>query len=175
MSKEPNRVPEDPLEGALEEFREHERELLDKALARVQRDIPDDATVGEAIREMRRAMFEDDDARALLFRITTLQIQGGGHIRSFFEKNERRSEDLEVKYTSAIPPMSQETIDFMMRLGEEVEQRLPADLSEAEREARVAELLSEDAELAEKASRLERMMMGDEAPPPPEGEDDGGA
>lgn len=142
------------------------------ALARVQRDIPEDATVAEAMAEMRRAMFEDDDARELLFRVTVLQMLGDGYIRTFFEESEKRAEDLEVKYTSAIPPMSQETIDFMMRLGEEIEERLPAGLSETEREARVEELLSEDAELAEKVARLERMMMGDDAPPSPEQDDD---
>ena len=172
MSTEPSREPDDPLKGALEEFRDHERELLDKALARVQRDIPGDATVAEAVREMQRAMFEDEDARELLFRITVLQMLGGGHISSFFEQYERREEDLEVKYTSALPRLSQETLDFMRRLGEEVEERLPDGLTEEEREARVAELLSDDAELAEKAARLDRLMRGEEPPPSPEWEDD---
>jgi hypothetical protein len=65
--------------------------------------------------------------------------------------------------------MSEEALNLMMRLGDEIEKRLPPGLSEAEREARVVELLQEDEELAELASRLERLLP---PPGPTGGEDD---
>jgi hypothetical protein len=163
MTAESSREPEDPLKGISEDFQDYERDLLGEAIARIQRDIPEKATVGEAVEEMRRAMFEDDDAAELLFRIAVLQTQSSGYIRSHLEElADRQAPDLHVQYTSAIPPMSEEALNLMMRLGEEIDKRLPSGLSEAEREARVVELLSEDEELAELASRLERLTTRDD-------------
>jgi len=167
MTADSSREPDDPLNGASEAFQEHEKELFDEALARIQRDIPKEATVEEALAEMRRAMLEEDDAQKLLFRIAVLQHGGSGYIRARLEDlAAEESEDLHVQYTSA--PMSQEALALMMRLGAEIEKRLPSDLSEAEREARVVELLQEDEELAELAWRLERLLP----PPKPTGEDE---
>jgi hypothetical protein len=163
MTAESSREPEDPFKGISEGFQDHERDLLGEAIARIQRDIPEKATVGEAVEEMRRAMSEEDDAAELLFRVAILQNYGGGYIRSHLEElADRQDPDLHVKYTSAIPPMSEEALNLMMRLGEEIDKRLPSGLSEAEREARVVELLSEDEELGELATRLDRLMTGDD-------------
>lgn len=46
-------------------------------------------------------------------------------------------------------------------LGSEFDKRLPADLSEAEREARIAELLAEDPRLNELATRLVQLLGGE--------------
>lgn len=163
MTSEPDRSPEDPLKGAGEAFEEHEKDLVDKLMARIQRDIPPGATVGEAIAEMQRAMAEDDDAKELLFRIVAVQNQNSGYISTQFEEASTRH----VQYTSA---MSREELELMQRLGEEIEARLPPGLSEAEREARVIRLLTEDEELAEMASRLERLTEGRMAPDEPDDE-----
>src|SRR4051794_24538267 len=172
MTAESSREPEDPLKGISEDFQDYERDLLGEAIARIQRDIPEKATVGEAVEEMRRAMFEEDDAAELLFRVAILQNHGGGYIRSHLEElADRQAPDLHVKYTPAIPPMSEKRLDLMMRLGEGIDKRLPSGLSEAEREARVVELLSEDEELGELASRLDRLMTGDDTLPPHEQSD----
>ena len=48
-------------------------------------------------------------------------------------------------------------------LGSEFDKRLPAGLSEAEREARIVELLAEDPRLNELATRLLRL-LGSESP-----------
>jgi hypothetical protein len=163
MTAESSREPEDPLKGISEDFQDYERDLLGEAIARIQRDIPEKATVGEAVEEMRRAMFEEDDATEVLFRIAILQNHGGGYIRSHLEElADREPPDLHVKYTSAIPPMSEEALNLMMYLGEEIDKRLPPGLSEAEREAHVVELLSEDEELAELAFRLEQLTTRDD-------------
>lgn len=54
-------------------------------------------------------------------------------------------------------------------LGSEFDKRLPPDLSEAEREARIAELLAEDPRLNEMATRLIRLLGNDpEAPSGPD-------
>jgi hypothetical protein len=46
-------------------------------------------------------------------------------------------------------------------LGSEFDKRLPADLSETEREARIAELLAEDPRLNELATRLMGLLGND--------------
>jgi hypothetical protein len=46
-------------------------------------------------------------------------------------------------------------------LGSEFDKRLPADLSEAEREARIVEILAEDPRLNEMATRLMRLLGRD--------------
>lgn len=160
MAAGSNQEPEDVLKGASEAFEEHEKDLLDEVMARVQRDIPEGATVGEAVSEMRRAAFEDDDAMELLLRMAVLQHQNRGYIRNHFEElAARQAADIGTKYTAAIRgrPLSEEELDLMERLGEELERRLPPDLSEEERAARVPELLKEDENLARMASRLERL------------------
>ncbi len=166
MSSAPEQDSGDPLEEAGRAFEEHERELFNELIARAQRDIPEGATVSEAIAEMKRAIAEDDDARELLFRVTAIQMQNRGYIQTHFEEMTAKEVEPEPRYSAG--HLSQEALDLMQRIGEEVERRLPPDLAEAEREARVAELLREDEELAALASRLERLMNQDGAPPPNE-------
>lgn len=128
-------------------------------MARVQRDIPPGATVAEAMAEMRRAVSEDEDAQELLFRVTTIQGQNSGYISSYFESLPDKLEGLEPKYraTAKGRAISKEELELMQRIGDELEKRLPPDLSEEEREAQAIDLLMNDEELAPLAARLERL------------------
>lgn len=54
--------------------------------------------------------------------------------------------------------MSAAAAKLLEFLGREFDKRLPPDLSEAEREARIAELLAEDPRLNELATRLMRLL-----------------
>jgi hypothetical protein len=170
VSSRPEKDSDDPLEGAGEAFEEHERKLFDELMARMQRDIPKGATVSEAMAEMRRAITEDEDARELCLRVAIIQNQNRGYIRSYFEQLAAKLADPGTKYTAAMGDrrLSREELDLIQRLGEELDRRLPPDLSEAERETRVVELLEEDEELASMASRLERLAAGGGAIPPHE-------
>jgi hypothetical protein len=162
---------DDTLEEAGRAFEEHERKLFEELMTRVQQGIPDGATVGEAMAEMRRAITEDDDARELLLRVTIIQNQNRGYIRTYFEQLTAKLADPGTKYTAAMGGrrLSREELDLMQRLGEELDRRLPPDLSEAERAVRVVELLEEDEELASMASRLERLAAWGGTLPPHEG------
>jgi hypothetical protein len=170
MTAGSDREPDDPLKGASESFEEHERDLLEELTARVQRDIPKGATVGEAIAEMQRAMFEEEDVSELLLRTAVLQNLNRGYIRTYFEELSAKQADLGADFTAAIRgrPLSREELDLMQKLGEEIDRRLPPDLPEDERGARVVQLLKEDEELAKMASRLERLAAWGGTLPPHE-------
>jgi hypothetical protein len=174
MTAESSREPEDPLKGASDAFEEHERALMEEAMARLHRDIPAGATVAEAVEEMRRAMAEDEDARELLLRMVVLQNHNHGYIRNRFDEVAEDQEDGDVKYTAAIGgrPISEEELDLMMQLGAELERRLPSDLPEAEREARVPELLQEDEELATLVARLKRLQASGPVAPEEQTDDE---
>jgi len=163
-----NGDPEDLLGNAGRAFEEHERELLEELMARVQRDISEGATVSEAVAEMRRAATEDDDARELLLRLAVMQNQNHGYIRSHFEHLSARLADPRSRVGPEIRgrPLSQEELELTQKLGEEIDRRLPPDLSEEERDARVVKLLEEDEELAKMAARLERLAAGGGVTPP---------
>jgi hypothetical protein len=139
-------------------------------MSRLHRDIPEGATVGEAIEEMRRAMLEDDDARELALRMLVLKDHNHGFIRACSDELAAKQAEEEVGYTAAIDgrPPSKEELDLLMQLGQEIERRLPPGLSEAERESRVVELLKEDEALAQLVSRLERLRARGGTEPPPE-------
>jgi hypothetical protein len=171
LNSGPEKDSDDRLEGAGQAFEQHERELFEELLARAQRDIPEGATVAEAMAEMRRAIAEDDDARELLLRVSIIQSQNRGYIRSYFEQLNAKLADPGTRLTAAMGGrnLSREELDLMQRLGEELDRRLPPDLSEAERETRVVELLKEDEELAHMASRLERLALWGGKLPPHEG------
>jgi hypothetical protein len=151
--------PEDPLRAASEAFEDHEKNLFDEVMARLHRDIPEEATVAEAVEEMRRAIFEDEDARELALRMLVLKDHNRGFIRAYADELAAGQTDEEVTYTAAIGgrPPSKEELDLLMQLGKEIERRLPPDLPESEREARVLELLKEDEALAKLVSRLEHL------------------
>lgn len=62
-------------------------------------------------------------------------------------------------------------VKLIQFLNSEFDQRLPANLSEAEREARIVELLAEDPRLAEMATRLTHLLGGE---PPASDDPDAG-
>jgi hypothetical protein len=103
--------------------------------------------VAEAVREMKRAAVEDDDARELLLRVAVLQQANRGYLRSrFTEVAEEGFDTAEHRYQSVLAgkPEAKEAHEIMKRLFNELEKRLPPDLSPPEGDARVAEILSED-------------------------------
>src|ERR1044072_9391390 len=159
MTSGPTPEPKDPLKAASEAFEEHEKALFEETMARLHRDIPEDATVGVAIEEIRRASLEDDDARDLALRMLVLRDHGHGFIHAHADELAAQRADEGPTYTAAIGgrPPSQEELDLLMQLGQEIERRLPPGLSESERETRVVGLLKDDEALAELVSRLERL------------------
>lgn len=170
MRSVPEESSNDALEGAARDFADHERELFEEVMSRMQRDIPEGATVADAVAEMRRAMTEDEDVREMVLRVAIIQNQSHGYIRSYFEQLAAKTADPQSRVTAAISgrQLSQEELDLMQRLGRELDRRIPPDLSEAERETRVVELLKEDPELASLASRLERLAAWGGTLPPHE-------
>jgi hypothetical protein len=170
VSSGPEKESDDALEGAGRDFEEHEKKLLEELLGRVQQDISEGATVDEAIAEMRRATVEDEDVRELLLRVAVIQNQNRGYISTYFEQLNAEAVNLETKYTAAMGGrgLSGEELDLMRRLSAELDRRLPPELSEAEREARVVEILKEDEELARIASRLEQLAAWGGTLPPHE-------
>jgi hypothetical protein len=94
-----------------------------------------------------RAAVEDDDARELLLRVAVLQQANRGNLRSrFTEVAEEGFDTAEHRYQSVLAgkPEAKEAHEIMKRLFNELEKRLPPDLSPPEGDARVAEILSED-------------------------------
>lgn len=61
-------------------FEARENELIAKLNEIIQRGIPEDATVREAMLEMRRASKEEPDAQALLRCLMALALVGGGNV-----------------------------------------------------------------------------------------------
>lgn len=157
-----NQEPNDPLGNAGRAFEQHERELLETLMARAQRDIPPGATVAEAVAEMQRAVAEDDDAKELLMRVAVVQSQNGGYIRSHFERLGAEMVGPERAYTSANRgrPLTREELDLMKQLADEIDRRMPPEISEEEREAEVAKLLEEDERLGEMVAELDRSIIG---------------
>jgi hypothetical protein len=160
MASDGNRQDGDPLAEAARSFERHERALLDELFKRVWRDIPPGATIAQAVREIERAVIEDEDARELLMRVKALDDGNNGYVHSRFREHEVPIESVETRYRFALAgtPQADEALMLMELLDAELQKRLPADLSEAEREARVVELLEEDPCLAEIALRLNHLL-----------------
>jgi hypothetical protein len=153
--------PDDPLGGAEREFEAYELALWTQLMAMVQRGIPHDATVAEAIEEMRRAAAEDEDIIELTFRIVSIaQLGGGSYIRDQLEKPQIIHTNAEPVYKLAdhpTRPKVEEEIDLMDRLAKGIDARVPSDLPEEERTARTRDLLHDDPELAPMADRLQEL------------------
>jgi hypothetical protein len=171
----------DPLGNAAEGFEQHEKALLEEAMARMQRSIPEGATVGEAIAAMQRAMLEDDDARELLMRTAAIQLQNRGYINTYFEELAAKLADPQSEWTAERiaattgKPLSGEELDLMSKLREGLERQLPDIPDVSQREARIVQLLKEDRELGTLASRLARLALGGGTLPPGDRGDPGGA
>lgn len=79
-------VPKEPepqsgsLRGAERAFEEHEAEMVEELIAIAERGLSENATVGEAVIEMRRAMREDPKAQELVHRLVAMILFGGGRV-----------------------------------------------------------------------------------------------
>lgn len=73
-------TPADPLQGAERAFEEHEAEMVEELIALAERGLPENATVGEAVIEMRRAMREDPEAQELVHRLVAMILFDGGQV-----------------------------------------------------------------------------------------------
>lgn len=73
-------LPPDPLQDAERVFEDHEGDLVEKVTELAERGIPEDATVREAVIEMRRAMTEDPEVRELIERLFVMKLYGGGKV-----------------------------------------------------------------------------------------------
>jgi hypothetical protein len=74
-----DQIPEVPRrDPVLIETRENE--LIEKLHKVIQRGIPEDATVREAMLEMRRATTEEPDAQTLVKCLMALALVGGGNV-----------------------------------------------------------------------------------------------
>lgn len=79
VPKEPE-APANPLQGAERAFEEHEAEMVEELIALAERGLPENATVGEAVIEMRRAMREDPEAQELVHRLVAMILFDGGQV-----------------------------------------------------------------------------------------------
>ena len=79
-------VPKEPetqsssLQGAERAFEEHEAEMVEVLIALAERGLSENATVGEAVIEMRRAMREDPEAQELVHRLVAMILFDGGSV-----------------------------------------------------------------------------------------------
>lgn len=150
-----------PLSNAEREFEDHERELWQELMARMEGSVPEGATVGEAVEAMQKAAREDPEIKELLLRAISVATLGGG---TFLRKRLEGSLPLppagEPVYQltdQPTKPIVQEEIRLMDRLRREIDARIGTEIQGAERDARIRELLDEDAELAALAERLDKL------------------
>lgn len=150
-----------PLSNAEREFEDHERELWQELMARMEGSVPEGATVGEAIEAMQKAAAEDPEIRELLLRATSVATLGGGtYLRERLEGTLPLPPEGEPVYQLTDHPTKgivQEEIRLMDRLRREIDARIDPAVKGAERRARIRELLDEDEELAALAERLDKL------------------
>lgn len=149
-----------PLRNAEREFEDHERELWEQLLARIQGAVPPGATVREAIQAMQRATIEDPGIEELCFRVLSLAEMGGGNFLKERLDAPMPAPEGEPVYRLADQPTKsivQEEIRLMDRLRREIDARIGTELEGAERRERIYELLDEDEELAALAERLDKL------------------
>lgn len=157
----------DPLRDLKRALEEHESGLLDQLSAEMQRGIPEDATVVEAMAEMKRALYEDPKCRELAIRISTLIFGGEGYLRMAllpgFEPP--GAEDLFAAVVGPDSEVVKDELRLLKRIADEVESRLPDGLSEAEQIVRGQDLVSRDPELAGLVAELEKLAESRDGPP----------
>jgi hypothetical protein len=150
------------MSAAKRAIEEHEADLFDQLMARVQQGIAAGATVGEAVEEMERATIEDPEARQLVERLLVMMRFGGGACLppDAPTTHPDADPDVDVKYRlrgGPGQPLVKEELELIGRLTDAVDERLPADIAGAERRALAVELLREDPELAAVVARLEKL------------------
>jgi GTPase Era involved in 16S rRNA processing len=150
-----------PLSNAEREFEDHERELWQELMARMEGSVPKGATVGEAIEAMQQAAVHDPEIKELLFRAISIATLGGGtYLQEMLAGSLPPVPDDEPVYQltdQPTKPIVQEEIRLMERLRREIDARIGTEVEGAERRARIRELLDEDEELAALAERLDKL------------------
>lgn len=151
-----------PLSDAEREFEQHERDLWDQLMVRVQSAVPRGATVGEAMEAMERAGEEDPGIQDLVYRIMAIAHMGGGsYLRAQLDAPLPPPPVERVYRLTEQPtkPLVQEEIRLMDQLRRAIDERIGPGPEGPERRARIRELLDEDEELAELAARLEKLSL----------------
>ncbi|MGN6217150.1 MAG: hypothetical protein ACTHN7_09385 [Solirubrobacterales bacterium] len=149
-----------PLRDAEQEFEEHERELWEQLVARMEGMVPPGASVREAIEAMRDSAGEHAGIEELLCRVTSMAEMGGGtYLKEKLDApmpppREEPVYQLADQPTKAIV---QEEIRLMDRLRREIDDRIGTDVQGAQRHDRIRELLDEDEELSALAERLDKL------------------
>jgi len=150
-----------PLGNAEREFEDHERELWQELMARMEGSVPADATVGEAIEAMQQAAAKDPEIKELLFRATSVAMLGGGtYLRERLDGSLPLPPGDEPVYQltdQPTKPIVQEEIRLMDRLRREIDARIGTEVEGAERRTRIHELLDKDEHLAALAERLDKL------------------
>jgi len=168
--EEPTHNPDaggDPIHAVQQAMEEHESELLAELFTEMQQAIPEDATVFEAMIEMRRAMFEEPKTRELAMRVMTLTFTGEGRLREFLPEGMEPPEDPDA-YRALVdrdPALLTREIPLLNQLGEEVAARLSPGLTEEEQRRRVRELIRTDPELASLVAELDELAASGSGPP----------
>lgn len=148
-----------PLGDAEREFENHERELWEQLLARVQSAVPPGATVKEAIEVMRRAT-DDPGIEELISRVLSMAEMGGGTFLTEKLAAPMPPPQGEPIYRLADQPTKsivQEEIRLMDLLRREIDARIGTELEGEERRDRIHQLLDEDDDLAALAERLDKL------------------
>ncbi len=147
---------------------EHESDLLDRLLTEVQQGIPGGASVGEAMAEMRRALFEAPESRELATRVITLMFGGQGYLRRTLRPDGGEPAGANDVYRAVVGPdhdLQKKELSLLKRLSDEINARLPDGLSEEERMIRGQELVDADPELTALVAELEELAELRDGPP----------
>lgn len=149
-----------PLRNAEREFEDHERELWEQLMARMEGVVPPGATAMEAIEALQKAADADAGIKELIFRIISIaDMSGGTYLRQKLDGPLPPAPGEPVYQLADQPtkPIVQEEIRLMDRLRREIEARIDPELEGDERRDRIHELLDEDEELAALAERLDKL------------------
>jgi hypothetical protein len=94
---------DDPTPGQSQlvspELEKREADMVEKLIALAERGVPEKATVGEAVREIDRAMREDPECQALIRQLMAMIVEGGGNVSLDWGKwwRENRAPDADIQ------------------------------------------------------------------------------
>ncbi len=148
-----------PLSDAEREFKNHERELWEQLLARLQSAAPPEATVKEAIEAM-RSVTDDPGIEELISRVLSIAEMGGSNFLKEKLSTPMPPPQGEPVYQLADQPTKsivQEEIRLMDLLRREIDARIGTEIEGEERRDRIHQLLDEDENLAALAERLDKL------------------